>query len=111
VIADRCTAVAVDRADDALAGVRALYAGHGSVLSPPSSPVPADGARGDRADRGQPRAGQRGRGVRVMSLMERGHLRGFRGSSEFRSFFSAVRPYVDRIEEMRHYEVKSAGPR
>jgi hemoglobin len=40
-----------------------------------------------------------------------GHLQGFRGSPEFRSFFAAVRPYVDRIEEMRHYEVKGGGPR
>jgi hypothetical protein len=39
-----------------------------------------------------------------------GHLRGFRGSPQFAGFFAAVRPYVDRIEEMRHYEVKSAGP-
>jgi quinol monooxygenase YgiN len=39
-----------------------------------------------------------------------GHLQGFRRSPEFRSFFGAVRPYVDRIEEMRHYEVKGAGP-
>ena len=39
-----------------------------------------------------------------------GHLQGFRASPHFRSFFAAVRPYVDRIEEMRHYEVKSAGP-
>ena len=34
-----------------------------------------------------------------------GHLQGFRRSPEFRSFFAAVKPYVDRIEEMRHYEV------
>jgi quinol monooxygenase YgiN len=39
-----------------------------------------------------------------------GHLQGFRGSPQFASFFAAVRPYVDRIEEMRHYDVKSAGP-
>jgi hypothetical protein len=26
-------------------------------------------------------------------------------------FFAAVRPYVDSIEEMRHYEVKTAGPK
>jgi hemoglobin len=36
-----------------------------------------------------------------------GHLQGFRGSPEFRSFFSAVRTYVDNIEEMRHYEVRA----
>src|SRR4029453_2841248 len=39
-----------------------------------------------------------------------GHLQGFRRSPQFASFFAAVRPYVDAIEEMRHYEVKSAGP-
>jgi quinol monooxygenase YgiN len=39
-----------------------------------------------------------------------GHMQGFRGSPQFRTFFAAVKPYVDRIEEMRHYEVKSAGP-
>jgi quinol monooxygenase YgiN len=39
-----------------------------------------------------------------------GHLQGFRGSPEFRSFFAAVRPYVDNIEEMRHYDVTTAGP-
>lgn len=33
-----------------------------------------------------------------------GHLRGFRTSPEFRAFFAAVRPFVDHIAEMRHYE-------
>ena len=33
-----------------------------------------------------------------------GHLEGFRKSPEFRSFLNAVRPYIDRIEEMQHYE-------
>ncbi|MGO1073457.1 antibiotic biosynthesis monooxygenase family protein [Lysobacter sp. CA199] len=32
-----------------------------------------------------------------------GHLKGFRGSPEFREFFAAIRGYVDAIEEMRHY--------
>lgn len=31
------------------------------------------------------------------------HLERFRGSPEFRTFFQAVRPFVDDIEEMRHY--------
>jgi quinol monooxygenase YgiN len=48
--------------------------------------------------------------VRIEWDSAEGHLQGFRGSPEFRSFFAAVRPYVDRIEEMRHYEVKSSGP-
>lgn len=33
-----------------------------------------------------------------------GHMQGFRGSAEFRSFFAAIKPYVDMIEEMRHYQ-------
>ena len=36
-----------------------------------------------------------------------GHLQGFRRSPEFRAFFQEVRPFVDAIEEMRHYEVTS----
>lgn len=47
--------------------------------------------------------------VRIEWDSAEGHLQGFRGSPEFGSFFAAVRPYVDRIEEMRHYDVKSAG--
>jgi hemoglobin len=39
-----------------------------------------------------------------------GHLQGFRRSPEFGSFFAAVRPYVEMIEEMRHYHVTTAGP-
>jgi len=34
-----------------------------------------------------------------------GHLKGFRLSPEFQTFFSHVRPFVNNIEEMRHYEV------
>lgn len=33
-----------------------------------------------------------------------GHERGFRSSPHFRTFFAAIRPYVDRIDEMKHYE-------
>ena len=33
-----------------------------------------------------------------------GHLEGFRGSEIFRSFFAAIKPYLHRIEEMRHYK-------
>jgi quinol monooxygenase YgiN len=36
-----------------------------------------------------------------------GHEQGFRGSPEFQPFFAAVRPFVDEIEEMRHYDVTS----
>jgi quinol monooxygenase YgiN len=45
--------------------------------------------------------------VRIEWDSAEGHLEGFRRSSEFRSFFAAVRPYVDSIEEMRHYDVVS----
>jgi quinol monooxygenase YgiN len=38
-----------------------------------------------------------------------GHEQGFRRSPEFQSFFAAVRPFVDDIEEMRHYSVTSIG--
>lgn len=34
-----------------------------------------------------------------------GHLEGFRKSAQFASFLVEVRPYIDRIAEMRHYEV------
>lgn len=34
-----------------------------------------------------------------------GHEQGFRRSPAFRTFFSAVRPYFDQIDEMKHYEV------
>ena len=32
------------------------------------------------------------------------HLKGFRGSAEFRAFLQHVRPYISDIQEMRHYE-------
>lgn len=32
-----------------------------------------------------------------------GHMQGFRNSPEFRRFFTAIRPYVNQISEMRHY--------
>lgn len=34
-----------------------------------------------------------------------GHMEGFRRSPEFQTFFRHVRPYINNIEEMRHYEV------
>jgi heme-degrading monooxygenase HmoA len=33
-----------------------------------------------------------------------GHLKGFRTSPEFHTFFEAVRPFFNNIEEMHHYE-------
>ncbi|NJO39403.1 MAG: antibiotic biosynthesis monooxygenase [Cyanobacteria bacterium CRU_2_1] len=43
--------------------------------------------------------------LRIEWDSEDGHLQGFRKSPEFQAFFSAVRPFVDAIEEMRHYAV------
>ena len=37
-----------------------------------------------------------------------GHMQGFRHSDVFQRFFAVVRPYVNQIEEMRHYERLSA---
>lgn len=31
------------------------------------------------------------------------HLQKFRGSTEFKAFFTHIRPYLDDIAEMRHY--------
>ena len=47
--------------------------------------------------------------VRIEWDSEAGHLSGFRQSPEFRSFFKAVGPFVNEIEEMRHYEVTLAS--
>jgi quinol monooxygenase YgiN len=33
-----------------------------------------------------------------------GHVQGFRQSEEFRQFFAAIKPWVGRIQEMRHYQ-------
>ena len=33
-----------------------------------------------------------------------GHMQGFRASENFTSFFAAIKPYVDRIAELRHYK-------
>ena len=32
------------------------------------------------------------------------HLKGFRRSADFPKFFAAVKPFVDHIQEMQHYE-------
>ena len=47
--------------------------------------------------------------LRIEWDSKEGHLKGFRTSPEFKSFFAAVQPYVNDIEEMRHYQVISAG--
>jgi hypothetical protein len=43
--------------------------------------------------------------VRIEWDSEEGHLSGFRQSAAFRTFLEAVGPFVNDIEEMRHYEV------
>jgi len=40
-----------------------------------------------------------------------GHMKGFRSSPEFKTFFAAIQPYVKNIEEMRHYELTAARAR
>jgi quinol monooxygenase YgiN len=47
--------------------------------------------------------------VRIEWDSEEGHLSGFRKSPEFGGFFAAVQPFVQDIEEMRHYNVTLAG--
>jgi quinol monooxygenase YgiN len=43
--------------------------------------------------------------LRIEWDSEEGHLKGFRSSPEFKSFFVAIQPFVKDIEEMRHYQV------
>jgi quinol monooxygenase YgiN len=38
-----------------------------------------------------------------------GHEQGFRGSPEFQTFLAAVRPFVEDIEEMKHYDTTGIG--
>lgn len=47
--------------------------------------------------------------LRIEWDSEEGHLKGFRSSPEFKTFFALVQPYVKDIEEMRHYQMISAG--
>ena len=47
--------------------------------------------------------------VRIEWDSEQGHLSGFRQSPEFHSFFEAVGPFVNDIDEMRHYQVTFAS--
>ncbi|MEU3738724.1 antibiotic biosynthesis monooxygenase [Streptomyces sp. NPDC032198] len=41
--------------------------------------------------------------LRITWTSTKDHLEGFRGSELFRDFFAEIRPYVENIEEMRHY--------
>ena len=44
--------------------------------------------------------------LRIEWDSQNGHLKGFPTSPEFQSFFEAVRPFFNDIEEMHHYEGK-----
>ena len=33
------------------------------------------------------------------------HIKGFRGGPHFGAFLAAVRPFIDNIEEMQHYQL------
>ncbi|WP_328537028.1 globin domain-containing protein [Streptomyces sp. NBC_00344] len=41
--------------------------------------------------------------LRITWTSARDHIEGFRQSEEFRAFFTSIRPYVEQLEEMRHY--------
>ena len=43
--------------------------------------------------------------LRIRWTSAEDHMQGFRHSPQFPPFLAAIRPYVDRIEEMRHYEI------
>ena len=43
--------------------------------------------------------------LRIEWVSLEGHMKGFRNSPEFQTFFNAVRPFFNNIEEMNHYEV------
>ncbi|MFC6886720.1 MULTISPECIES: group II truncated hemoglobin [Actinomadura] len=42
--------------------------------------------------------------LRIGWTSAKDHLEGFRGGEHFKAFFAEIRPYVQQIEEMRHYE-------
>ena len=43
--------------------------------------------------------------LRIEWDSEEGHLEGFRNSGEFKTFLPLVRPYINEIQEMRHYRL------
>jgi quinol monooxygenase YgiN len=47
--------------------------------------------------------------LRIEWDSEEDHLKGFRSSPEFKTFFNVVQPYVKAIAEMRHYQFISLG--
>lgn len=42
--------------------------------------------------------------LRILWSSAEGHMDGFRNSTEFKAFLPHVKPYIEEIEEMRHYE-------
>lgn len=45
--------------------------------------------------------------LRILWDSEEGHMKGFRTSPQFQSFFAVVKPFVKDIVEMRHYALTS----
>ena len=41
--------------------------------------------------------------MRILWTSSEDHMGGFRKSAEFREFLPEIKPYIDEIEEMRHY--------
>jgi len=37
------------------------------------------------------------------------HVKGFRGSAAFPSFFAKVKPFFAEIREMKHYDLRASG--
>lgn len=46
--------------------------------------------------------------VRIEWDSVEGHEHGFRTSPQFTEFFAAVKPFFGNIQEMKHYEVRTA---
>ncbi len=42
--------------------------------------------------------------IRIQWTSAEDHLKGFRGSDEFKEFLPLIRPYIENIDEMRHYQ-------
>jgi len=42
--------------------------------------------------------------IRIQWTSAEDHLQRFRGSEDFNKFFPHIKPYLDDIDEMRHYE-------
>ena len=42
--------------------------------------------------------------IRIQWTSAEDHLQGFRGSDEFKAFFTHIKSYIDDIDEMRHYK-------